>query len=122
MRDQLDIRTITLQQSLKLLGALGAQYKVIMPEGDSYGTLEVVTQPVKPKKGSRYGWGALRAYYRPLVEAMQVGEVILIPVDRFDMLSLSSGVSDLASFLWKKGNSKVNQRPDLNAVQVMRYL
>jgi len=121
MRDQLDIRTITLQQVLKLLGALGAQYRIIMPEGDSYGTLEVITEPVRPKKGSRYGWGSLRAYYRPLIEAMEVGEDIIVPVDRFDMLSLATGISDLVASKWGKGNGKVNQREDLNAVQVMRY-
>lgn len=120
MRDQLDVTTITLHRALKLLDALGAQYKVIMPEGDGYGTLNVVTEPEKPKKGSRYGYGELRRYYKPLIEAMEPGDVTLVPVDRFDLASLAGGISSLGFELWGYDNCVVTQRRDLEAVQVMR--
>jgi len=67
--------TKTIAKAVELLKASGAQFKVISPNGDEFGELEVTAEK---KKTFRFTRGELAAFYKPALESLKVGEVATI--------------------------------------------
>ena len=72
-QNQPQVITKTIAKAVELLKASGAKFKVISPNGEEFGELEV--QPPKAKKTFRFGHGELASHYKPLLESLKVGEV-----------------------------------------------
>lgn len=72
-QNQPQVITKTIAKAVELLKASGAKFKVISPNGEEFGELEV--QPLKAKKTFRFGHGELANHYKPLLEHLKVGEV-----------------------------------------------
>ena len=72
-QNQPQVITKTIAKAVELLKASGAKFKVISPNGEEFGELEV--QPPKAKKTFRFGHGELANHYKPLLENLKVGEV-----------------------------------------------
>ena len=64
--------TKTIAKAVELLKASGAQFKVISPNGDEFGELEVAPEK---QKTFRFTRGELSSFYKPLLENLKVGEV-----------------------------------------------
>lgn len=64
--------TKTIAKAVELLKASGAQFKVISPNGDEFGELEVAAEK---KKTFRFAHGELANHYKPVLEHLKVGEV-----------------------------------------------
>ena len=64
--------TKTIAKAVELLKATGAQFKVISPNGEEFGELEVVA---KKQKTFRFAHGELAAFYKPVLENLKAGEV-----------------------------------------------
>lgn len=117
MKTNIDVKTVALNRALALLGSLGAQYKIILPDGGGeYGELEAVA----PKKGTKYGYGALRDHVRPVMQDMKPGDVVDVPVGAFDPVSIQSSVGSYASDEWGAGAIVSTLRRADNVVQVLR--
>jgi len=115
-----------LEKLLNVLNAMGAQYKIILSDGTSYGELEAKEpKKKKPKSpneaGHRYRRGETLAYYMPFLEAMQPGAAEAIPFDRFHPPTLAQNVNSMAHNMWGSGNYSAVRNDALGTVDVFRY-
>lgn len=120
MKDTVDIKTVATQRAIATLKALGAQMKVIMPDGSEYGELKVLTEEPRLKKGERYGYGSIKAHIEAFISDTAVGDVREVPVDRFDLNTIQRGISSYSASAWGTGSAVTMQRPDKGAVEVFR--
>lgn len=95
------------KKALATLDAAGAQYRIIMPDGNSFGTLPY-SEP-KPEKAKRrslkHPYGALRTYYLPFVEGIKPNQCVEVPRGPFLVADLAGAISSY--FCTKLGNGKV---------------
>ena len=123
MKTTPDVRTIAITRALQLLDSLKAQYKIILPDGSGeYGALEIAVPANKKRSPLAFPYGEVRKYYQPLVENMQKGDVLHIPIDKYDLKQIQGGISTWAADTWGAGSTITSQRRDLGVVEVMRVL
>jgi hypothetical protein len=94
----LEVQTRKLNQALDVLGLIGAQYKVITPDGTEYGELEV--KPLRPtetaSKLPRYERMETRSVFSPHLAGMKAGQVKVIECGEYDPRVISR---DIASYV-----------------------
>ena len=113
-----EVQMRELQRALNLMTAMGCQYKIITPEGESFGDL-VVEQPKKRKRNLDGKFGDMAAYYKPLVNLeMAVGDVIEIPVNGFRKEAMRAGICSYLIKHWGKGTYTTMYSNE--CIQVMR--
>ncbi|CAB4189867.1 hypothetical protein UFOVP1193_20 [uncultured Caudovirales phage] len=115
-----------LEKLLNVLNAMGAQYKIILSDGTSYGELEAKEpKKHKPKStnaaGHRYERGETLVYYKPFLDAMQPGGAEAIPFDRFHPPTLSQNINSYAHSMWGSGNYSATRNDANGTVDVLRY-
>ena len=112
--------TATFQRILAQLDAAPVKYKIIFPNGEEVGDLEVVSP--RKKRPCAHPYGTISNYLDPLMEDMKVGDIrdIALPLDleNFSLTDLTSNVSARAIKKWGKGSATVC-RGD-SGVEVMR--
>ena len=104
----------------------GAQYRIILGDGTSYGELEVKEpKKLRPKStngaGHRYARGETLAYYKPFLEPIKVGGVVFVPFDRFHPPTLAQNVNSYAHSMWGTGNYRAVRDDTLRVVKVQRF-
>lgn len=115
MKTKIDVKTVALNRALAILGSLGAQYKIIMPDdGGEYGDLEVA--PARKKRP----YGDLRNHVRPLIENMQRGDIVEVPAGEFPLHHVQAGSINLATKVWGSGSVITSQRKERGVVEVLR--
>lgn len=114
------------EKLLNVLNAMGAQYKIILPDGTAYGELEVKERKQrkivsKNEPGNRYMRGETMAYYKPFLVNLPVGDGVAIPFDRFHPPTLSQNVNSYAHSMWGSGNYSAVRNDNNKTVDVLRY-
>ena len=115
------IVTKTIARAIEMLTASGAKFKVISPNGDEFGELEVAQQ-VERKKNFKFKHGFLLSIYLPHVENLQAGEVAQIPV-REDGVALEDVRGAACAWMtthWGKGTYTTGIDKTFNTVEVLR--
>lgn len=115
-----DIQKRELNRALDLIKALGCTYKVITPDGESFGELQVATRSKKRVRAIRkYPYGAVVAYSRAKLDMnVAVGVVQEVPCGEFDAESLRSSVCNILTKTW--GKDTYTTAAHHNKVEVMR--
>jgi len=114
------VQQIAFARALKTLDALGAQYAVIYA-AEKHGTLELAPPPRVRKDGlPQYKHGETYAYFWPIMQHMQPGDVVKVPFDRFDSTVLSSNISAHCSRAWGSGNYVTKRDMDAQNVDILR--
>jgi hypothetical protein len=88
------------EKVVRLLRLLNAEYKIILPCGDDFGTLEVV--PAKQPKSHAVARSA-RLYYWPLIETMVPGERRVIDAGDFDLAKFAGNMQAFCIHRWGTG-------------------
>jgi hypothetical protein len=119
----LDIQKTAIARLINALEGAKANYKIILPDGTEYGTLE--TKPVKTvkPKGSRaspYPRGELSGYIQPFLSGMGVGDVIVIPYDKYPRPLLAARCYSAGFDLWGKRNCMGSRNDKAKTVEIMR--
>lgn len=97
----MSIKEKTLQQAIKLLDALGCNYKVISSDGAEFGSLEVVKQQARNVRHRVFA----NTGYIDKVKVMSVGEVLTLnPPDGSTAEEMRSAVCGTAHRLLGSGN------------------
>lgn len=112
-----DIQIRELQRAIKFIDSLGCAYKIITPEGEEHGTLEVKAKP--NRRALRYPYGELVKFYRPQLNLnAEIGEVQEVAVGRYSPDDIRRGVCSLLSKEW--GNDTYTTSVTANTVEVLR--
>ena len=112
----LAVTTKSIEQAIKLLKATGCQYKIIDAAGNEYGALQVAEK--KKKRNGIYQYGELTNHFKPYVKDLEVGDVAVIPMDKFDYKTLIRCLSAWCNTQWGSGNTKTCRSGD--TLQVLR--
>jgi hypothetical protein len=97
------VKTLAIDQALRLLNASGCKYFVIDESGKTYGELPVEK---KSKKQSRYKPGVMSNYFKPFLVNAKIGDVVVIPFNDFDPRALSGAITAYLSGTWGKQSYK----------------
>jgi hypothetical protein len=98
-----DIQLKELQRAIKFIDALGCTYKIITPEGDEFGTLEVKMPKDRKRAPLRYPYGEISKFYKPQLNlAAEIGDVQEIAIGKFSSEDIRSGVCSVLSKEWGK--------------------
>ena len=119
----LDIQKIAIAKLIKALDGAEASYKIILPDGTEYGTLETKPVKVKKPKGTRaspYPRGELKAYVEPFLADIAVGGVAVIPYDKYPGPLLAARCYSAGFDAWGKGNCMGTRNDKTQTVEVMR--
>jgi hypothetical protein len=117
---QPEIITKTIAKAVELLKASGAQFKVISPNGDEFGELEVVAAK---QKTFRFGHGELSRIYKPLLETLKVGEVATVKNPDASKYDLEDIRGSAAAWIGKHWGSEAHTSTidrAFNTVEILR--
>ena len=97
-----DIQKRELIRSVKLIQSLGCSYRILSPDGDSFGDLQIVEPKVKNTRGpSKYPYGVLTAHIKKHASLeSEVGAVQEIPCGDFDLETLRAAACSIFTKAW----------------------
>ncbi len=118
----LDIQKIAFDKALKLINSLPVQYKIIDDDGNEYGELEVkiIKRTKKPRSERQFKFGEQKAYYLPYIKDMQVGDIAIIPFDKYVGEHLRGGVAAWACKYWGTGSHVSTCNQEKQIIEVLR--
>ncbi len=108
------IKLATLNRVLTMLDAIGAQYAIISPDGTRFGDLKLADE----KPG--YNFAELGAYVKQQFTPVEVGDVLIIPVDKFDVDKLQSAITSHACKIAGKGSYTTCRSKDKTQIEILR--
>lgn len=112
---------LAVDRALTLLRAASAKYKIILPDGTEYGTLEVKPKkPERKRRATKHPFGEQRAYLAKYLPGLLAGESVKVPVDKYDIEALQSGISAYGVKTWGNGNAITARDKDGQYVEVLR--
>lgn len=112
--------TKTIAKAVELLKASGAKFKVISPNGDEFGELEV---QAKKSKTFRFAHGELANHYKPLLENLKVGEVATFKnpdPNKYDIEDFRSSACSWISKEWGLGAHTSTIDRDFDTLEILR--
>ena len=101
-----EIEKQTANKAVQLLAALKAEYKIILPDGTEFGTLETKNKTKKKSKGerTRIPNGIIGPLYKEKVLSAKVGDVIQLSItnlpNNITPEMLRSSATAFASGVW----------------------
>lgn len=97
-----DIQKRELLRSITLIQSLGCSYRILSPDGDSFGDLQVVEPKTKHTRGpSKYPYGVLTTHIKKHVSLeIGVGTVQEIPCGNFDLEILRAAACSIFTRAW----------------------
>ena len=110
--------TKAITKAVELLKASGAKFKVISPNGDEFGELDVA--PAK-KKHFKYEYGALKAVFIDALKNLKEAEVAQIKVPQeYDIEDVRGSACAWMATNWGNGAYTTTVDRDFNVVEVLR--
>jgi hypothetical protein len=94
--------------AVKLLNAIGAQYAIIDTDGVKTGNLEVVTKTKRRK--ALYPHGEVIKHIKPYIDNIKVNTTVEIPVGKFDLATIYRSVSSNASKSWGTNSHSITTK------------
>jgi hypothetical protein len=114
-----EIQLKELQRSINYMTAIGCTFKIITPEGEEFGTLEVVVHKPRTRAPLRHRFGAISDWYKPQINLdAEIGDVQVIKFGGFLMDEVRSGVCSMLSKRWGKDTYTTNILAD--SMEVLR--
>jgi hypothetical protein len=114
-----EIQLKELHRCIKFIEGLGCHYRIIGPEGESFGDLEVVESKERTRGPLKYPYGSVAAWFRPLLNVnATIGEVQEVDCGTFEPAIVRSGICSDLSRRW--GNETYTTAIVGNKVEIMR--
>jgi len=97
-----DIQKRELLRSIKLIQSLGCSFRIIAPDGESFGELQVVEpKPPRIRAERRYPYGSLSKQAREHLNLnADVGVVQEVPCGEFDLEMLRATACNILTKAW----------------------
>ena len=108
-----DIQKRELIRSIKLIQSLGCTYRILSPDGESFGDLQVIEPKTRRRSPSKYPHGSLTKQVKDHVDLnAEIGVVQKIPCGDFDLEMLRSVACSVLTVVWGKDNYVTMARGD----------
>jgi len=120
-----DIQKTALNRLLSVLTGLKAEYRINLPDGTTYGTLEVKTPDAPTEKAKRkaaYPHGERATYAQALIGNMMPGDVLSIDNFAYPQKIVAATLSSTAHRLWGTGSYVVQRNADGIHTEIMRLV
>ena len=102
----LTIQQIAFDRAINTLTGLKAQYKIILPDGTEYGTLQVLPEAVPRKRApSAHPSGTLTGHFLPYIKDMPPGGAAKVPFAEFKPENLRGSMAAWCNKHWGTGAS-----------------
>lgn len=119
-------QTVAFSKIIATLNALktqGVHFKIVA-DGQEYGDLALAKSlNSKRKISTARKYGAVRNTYKPILEAMQPGDVVVIDTPDLPDLTTTQYGSNISAWCtsnWGKGSHLISQTKDAKGIEVMR--
>lgn len=114
-----EIQLKELQKMVTYMTAIGCTFKVITPDGQEFGTLEVVVNKPRTRGPLRREFGVIANWYRPQLNLdSPVGDVQVIKFGEFSPDEIRSGICSMLSKRWGKDTYTTHVLED--SIEVLR--
>lgn len=114
-----EIQLKQVQRATVMFDALGIKYKLIAPDGQEFGDLEVVTPKVRTRQPNKYPHGEVRSWYGAYIDLnAKVASVQVVPFGVYQPEEVRNGVTAWLSKQW--GNGNYTTHVGKTGVEVMR--
>ena len=108
-----DIQKRELIRSIKLIQSLGCTYRILSPDGESFGDLQVIEPKTRRRSPSKYPHGSLTKQVKDHVDLnAEIGVVQKIPCGDFDLEMLRSVACSILTAAWGRDSYVTMARGD----------
>lgn len=114
------IQEQVLKRAIAMLEGIKCSYAVIDPLGNKHGPLDVKEPTVRG--GRKHPHGERSGYVRGFISAMKVGDVVDIPLGKYDAFDVQSSSTSAAHKLWGKGSVTTTINRPKQVVELLRIL
>ena len=108
------LHTKALNQTVALLSGMGFSFAIIDLDGVKHGTLDV---PTKPKKEFVQSF---KEYVSPILDNLQVGELVAVPFGEYDGGDLQSNICARSFTRWGDRSVMTAIKRDKKTIEVLR--
>jgi hypothetical protein len=108
------LHTKALNQTVALLSGMGFNFAIIDLDGVKHGQLEVLEKPKREFVQS------FKEYVTPILDALQIGQLISVPFDKFEGGDLQSNICSRANSRWGDRCIMTVIKRDKKIVEVLR--
>lgn len=99
----LEIQKQQLERSVRFIASLGCSFKVITPDGEEFGELEVTQKKKITRSPLHHPYGDVSAQYKPQINLQaEIGSVQRIDYGKFGAEEIRGGVCSYLSKRWGK--------------------
>jgi len=110
------VEIAAIEKAMRLLDATGCKYRICTPGGTWFGELKIE----KPKRQFKHPKGEKTAFLRHHLDGLEVGKVVKVPCDKYDLGELQKSIaSHLSKRLGTKSHTTAINR-EANCVEVLR--
>jgi hypothetical protein len=105
-----EIQARELQRAIKFIEAIGCEYAVVTPDGETFANgLEVVEKKERQRAPLRYAYGEIAKFYKPQINtSAEIGEVQEIALGKFSADDIRRGVCSYLSKEWGRDTYTTN--------------
>jgi len=111
------IQEVTLKKAIAMLDAVGCEYHIAI-DSQEFGA----PIGVKPKRGSKYGYGTITEYIKKHFKDLEVGKSISIPFDQFEIDTLQSVTSSYVCRIFGNGSCITSRNKEAQTIDVIRVM
>jgi len=117
-----EIQLKELTRSIKFIEGIGCKFKIIDPDGNEYGELEVVTPKQRKRRApNRFPYGELREFYGSQIDLKAaVGSVQIVKIGDYEAEDIRSGVCSYLSTVWGRKTYTTCHGKDGKTIEVLR--
>lgn len=109
-----------LKRVVAMLEGIKCSYAIIDPLGNKHGLL-AVKEPAQ--RGARkFPHGERSNYVRAFLANMQVGDVVDVPMGKYEAIDIQSSATSAAHKLWGKGSVTTTMNRPKQVVELLRIL
>jgi hypothetical protein len=114
-----DIQKRELSRAIDLIKGLGCTYRILTPDGESFGDLQIVEPKTRQRSPSKYPHGSLTKQVKTHMDLnAEIGVVQEVPCGEFDLEMLRSVACSILTSVWGKDSYVTMTRG--NCFEVMR--
>ena len=116
-----EIQMKELQRMIKFIAGAGCKFKIITPDGEEFGELEVKPVSSKTRGPLKHPYGELISFYKPQINlSAPVGSVQEIKSGKYPPLRIQSGICSLLHREWGSDNYTTCINTKTQNIEILR--